>query len=217
MLLILWVVFVGCDKPMFCRFQILSKSPALFHFYSSDVKMVTFPLLTRTYSQTDFRVSAREIEALLANHQPRLTIIPFEELVKMVNDSNAVEPLLTFINGYYEKGAISSREAGHMARFLKDYNPEYFLLLKLERADRYRDLHGEYKIQLTVSGKLYHLQSRSVALSFICTAYSRNPDKKVLPNLDQMVSYTLESMTQSLPYDAEKALRGEKGADWQEK
>jgi hypothetical protein len=208
------LLLCGCDKPIFTKFIIQYKSPDLLRFYRTGVRTVVFPIVTKEVTPLNFNASAREIEGFLREHQDHIRIIPFDDFLEALSDSNALGNLVAVLNTYYRKHEVSVKEVSRLASHTGQLRPEYFLFLRLERMELYRDLKKEYKIQLTLSGKLYGLDRQAVVLSFVCTSFSRSPDKTRLPNLNEIVRLTLDEMAKGLPYDPQKVVGDQEQADW---
>ncbi len=209
------LVLSGCSKPVFTKFLIQFKSPELFHLYESNAKTVVFPILSKTYSVLDFNASSRGTEDLIRKNQGNIALVPFDDILKTVNDSDALETLVFLINSFYKKGDISPKDISRLVKVSSSYEPTFFLFLKLERAELYKDLKKEFKIQVTVSGKLYYIKSNSVVFSFVCTSFSKSFKKGSLPDYAEMLNLAIDEFAKGLPYDSEKAMRLENGADWQ--
>lgn len=211
---LLALLFCGCGKPVFTKFLVQYKSPELIRFFEANARTAVMPVLTKEYTTLNFNVSAKEAEDFIRAGQGQIPLLPFNTLAKAVNDSNALGVLVNLLNQYYKKGEINPEGVTRITGMLREDAPKFILFLKLEQADLYRDTKKDYKIQLTISGKLYYVKSRSVVLSFVCTSFSRNADKSELPGLDEIVRTTLKEMAGSLPYDPDKAVLREKSRDW---
>ncbi|MFH0921036.1 MAG: hypothetical protein V1913_11825 [Fibrobacterota bacterium] len=208
------LLFAGCDSEVVSKFQIQYRGPDLRVFLEPGARTVAFPVVTREFTSLKIDRSSKQFEELLALHQRDLPVIPFEDFYATLVDSGADRPLVEALNRFYKDGEIPTKAADRMARCGAQYEPKFFLFLKLDRAEAYRDNRRESKIQLLISGKLYYIRKKAVVLSFVCAVSAGNRDKNALPGVAELSGRAVEQIAKGLPSDPGKSVLLEKRDDW---
>ena len=208
------VILLGCDSESTSRFQIQYRGPDLRVFLEPGARTVAFPVVTREFTSLKVDRSSRRLEELLGVHQPGVPVIPFEDFYATLVDSGADKPLVEALNRFYKDGEIPVKAAERVAQCGAKYEPKFFLFLRLDRAEVYRDSKRDNKIQLLISGKLYYIRKKEVVLSFVCAAFARNKDRKALPGVAELSGLAVEQIARGLPSDPGKSVLLEKRDDW---
>lgn len=215
LLLLAGLLFLpGCDSDVASRFQIKYRGPDLSVFLLPGARTVVFPVITHEYSTVKFDRTSRQLEEFLAIHQRNLPVIPFDDFFATLADSGADKSLIEAVNRFYKDGEIPFRAADRMAECGKRFEPKFFLFLKLDRAEVYRDDKRDSKIQLLISGKLYYIKKKEVVLSFVCGAFAKNRDRHALPGVADLSGLAVEQIAKGLPSDPGKSMLLEKRDDW---
>lgn len=213
--LLLALALSGCGAPIFGRFAITKSAFEAPAFLEPGGRVVVFPLLSREYGAVDslYFLSGR-LEDAIREHRDHLSVIPFDRLLDRVSDSGSRNTLLRLCNDYRKSGAVRSKAALRMAALLASEEPGYFIFLKLDAAERYRDQARVHKAVLRAEGAIWSVRHEKTLFTFACAVSAQDADPSRLPGPVGLSDALVAEIARGLPWNPRKALELERRPDW---
>ena len=212
--LALALAFFGCRGESFSSFKVLSQGDDLKYFLGAGSRTVIFPVVTRETDTLDGRRSSEKMEHFLLEAQPGLPVLPFADFREAVLGQGKEKELLEACNEFYRSGEVPQKNLERLAACAAALDPRFFLFLKVDRAELYKDTRGLYKKRAFVGGRLYHLPQGRTAMAFTSSALSQSAKKEALPDVEKLVSDALAAAARGLPSNPKRPYLAEKEKSW---
>ncbi|OGS36053.1 MAG: hypothetical protein A2293_05970 [Elusimicrobia bacterium RIFOXYB2_FULL_49_7] len=206
------MIWTGCAPVIQSNFKIRYRGESLPLFFEPGARIVVFPLLTTEQQTFNPGMTSAAIEAQLRLDQRHLPIIPFESLQNAVMDKGIQDVFLSACNDFYRNGQVAGKDLKALRESIAPLRPKFFLFLRIERMQAYRDASRTHKRQIFLSGSLFAVEGETEALRFTCATLGEGRSHPV--PLKDLVADNVRILIRSLPSDLSRSMELEKEKEW---